>query len=272
VKACCQHKQLIPLIDILPGESSSVRELIGKLSNMAKALLKTSAKAKKISSKKKKDQIEIEGEEETEEMTEEQEQEELAVANAIVEISQIVNETIKKPKEDARKKKGTEKEGKEEVDVSLPNGDDLGWRSAYVSLVSQYKEELSPLQFDECSMLDESGEHYVHHYSDRIESETTGMAPKLKRLVQEIASLSNGLPISPESSVFLRVDSDRVDVLQALITGPLGTPYSSGCFQFDIYCPNEYPKSPPVVNLETTGNGSVRFNPNLVRDGLLQSF
>lgn len=34
--------------------------------------------------------------------------------------------------------------------------------------------------------------------------------------------------------------------------------YDSGCFQFDIYCPSEYPSGPPVVNLQTTGGGSVR--------------
>ena len=78
------------------------------------------------------------------------------------------------------------------------------------------------------------------------------MANKLKRLVQEISSLANNLPLLPESSVFLRVDEERPDVMQAMITGPPGTPYSNGCFQFDIYCPNEYPRSPPCVNLETS--------------------
>lgn len=29
----------------------------------------------------------------------------------------------------------------------------------------------------------------------------------------------------------------------------------------------EYPKAPPLLNLQTTGNGSVRFNPNLYNEG-----
>lgn len=36
---------------------------------------------------------------------------------------------------------------------------------------------------------------------------------------------------------------------------------------FDIYCPPEYPKVPPLVNLQTTGGGAVRFNPNLYNCG-----
>jgi len=52
-------------------------------------------------------------------------------------------------------------------------------------------------------------------------------------------------------------------LLQALITGPEGTPYSGGCFIFDIFFPNDYPNVPPQVNLQTTGQGKVRFNPNV---------
>jgi hypothetical protein len=33
--------------------------------------------------------------------------------------------------------------------------------------------------------------------------------------------------------------------------------------QFDIFCPLSYPSVPPKVNLQTTGGGRVRFNPNL---------
>ena len=36
---------------------------------------------------------------------------------------------------------------------------------------------------------------------------------------------------------------------------------------FDVFFPPEYPNSPMLVNLLTTGRGSVRFNPNLYNDG-----
>jgi baculoviral IAP repeat-containing protein 6 len=64
-----------------------------------------------------------------------------------------------------------------------------------------------------------------------------------------------------------RPDEERMDVMNALITGPLDTPYAGGCFIFDIFFPGTYPSTPPLVNLRTTGAGSVRFNPNLYNTG-----
>lgn len=76
-----------------------------------------------------------------------------------------------------------------------------------------------------------------------------------------------------------------------MITGPADTPYMNGCFEFDIWFPVDYPNSPMLINLETTGNHTVvfvfhlivilsqfemlqsficiqvRFNPNLYNDG-----
>ncbi len=57
---------------------------------------------------------------------------------------------------------------------------------------------------------------------------------KAKRLLQEIVTLSNSLPLTMESSLFLRVDDTRLDVMQCLITGPANTPYENGCFVFDV--------------------------------------
>ena len=54
---------------------------------------------------------------------------------------------------------------------------------------------------------------------------------------------------------------------QVLITGPSDTPYANGCFEFDVYFPQNYPESPMYVNFETTGHHSIRFNPNLYNDG-----
>jgi hypothetical protein len=36
---------------------------------------------------------------------------------------------------------------------------------------------------------------------------------------------------------------------------------------FDIYCHSNYPNNSPYVNLQTTGYGAVRFNPNLYNCG-----
>jgi Ubiquitin-conjugating enzyme len=125
-----------------------------------------------------------------------------------------------------------------------------------------YVKTLQELQFGECSMA-RTGKQYTHHYASQISAEASIRRTKLKRLIREMTSLRKNMPLSPHSSVFLRVDDDRPDVMQVLITGPTDTPYSFGAFQFDLYCPVEYPSVPPVVNLQTTGNGAVRFNPNL---------
>ena len=61
--------------------------------------------------------------------------------------------------------------------------------------------------------------------------------------------------------------SDRMDKMRALITGPEDTPYYGGCFIFDVYFPDDYPNVPPLMELETTGGGVARFNPNLYADG-----
>ena len=52
-----------------------------------------------------------------------------------------------------------------------------------------------------------------------------------------------------------------------MIIGPQDTPYANGCFEFDVFFPADYPNSPPIINLQTTGHNSVRFNPNLYVDG-----
>jgi len=49
-----------------------------------------------------------------------------------------------------------------------------------------------------------------------------------------------------------------MDVVRALVTGQRDTPYSLGCFLFDVYYPQQYPAVPPLVKLITTGNGTVR--------------
>ncbi|CAN0076251.1 unnamed protein product, partial [Discosporangium mesarthrocarpum] len=86
---------------------------------------------------------------------------------------------------------------------------------------------------------------------------------KINRLGQEHADLSQSLPLSLSSSVFVRSHADAMDCMQVMISGPDDTPYSAGLFLFDIFFPQDYPNSPPKVKLMTTGGGTVRFNPNL---------
>ncbi|CAD7703570.1 unnamed protein product [Ostreobium quekettii] len=90
---------------------------------------------------------------------------------------------------------------------------------------------------------------------------------RVVRLSRELSGLRSLLPCTASSSVFVRVDEQKLTLWQAIITGPEDTPYSGGCFLFDLYFPTGYPSTPPNVNLKTTGGGTVRFNPNLYNCG-----
>jgi ubiquitin-protein ligase len=89
----------------------------------------------------------------------------------------------------------------------------------------------------------------------------------LKRLAAEYSDFETCLPIHEESSVFFRFCDESMCHAQMLIIAVDDTPYATGCFIFDIKFPDNYPMSPPKVNLQTTGRGAVRFNPNLYNCG-----
>jgi hypothetical protein len=50
-------------------------------------------------------------------------------------------------------------------------------------------------------------------------------AKRQLRMLREIASLATTLPLEWESSVHIRVDQGRMDLIKALIIGPEDTPY-----------------------------------------------
>ncbi|EMD40382.1 hypothetical protein CERSUDRAFT_110990 [Gelatoporia subvermispora B] len=110
--------------------------------------------------------------------------------------------------------------------------------------------------------------HYKFYYSNEARMLANSDIPKRSlAIAKELAVLTTNLPVAWNSSVFLRVDETRVDVIKALITGPEGTPYYNGCYLFDIFLGPSYNTSPPNVKYMTTGGGKFRFNPNLYADG-----
>ncbi|KAG8962660.1 hypothetical protein FRC03_003913 [Tulasnella sp. 419] len=110
--------------------------------------------------------------------------------------------------------------------------------------------------------------NYMHAYNTEARLLTNSDIPKRSlAIAKELAVLTTNLPVAWNSSVFLRVDETRVDVIKALITGPEGTPYHNGCFLFDIFLGASYNSAPPSVKYMTTNNGRFRFNPNLYADG-----
>ncbi|XP_044308535.1 baculoviral IAP repeat-containing protein 6 isoform X5 [Varanus komodoensis] len=141
------------------------------------------------------------------------------------------------------------------------------------SLEEKYVVIMKKLQFDTFEMVSEDDDGKLvfkvnYHYISQVKNASdANSAARARRLAQEAVTLSTSLPLSSSSSVFVRCDEERLDIMKVLITGPADTPYANGCFEFDVYFPQDYPNSPPLVNLETTGGHSVRFNPNLYNDG-----
>mmetsp|Transcript_29730 Transcript_29730/g.29469 ORF Transcript_29730/g.29469 Transcript_29730/m.29469 type:complete len:305 (+) Transcript_29730:613-1527(+) len=89
----------------------------------------------------------------------------------------------------------------------------------------------------------------------------------LVRINKEIKALTRSLPCEPSGAVFIGMDSSNMSRIKALISGTEDTPYEHGLFLFDIKLPQDYPNSPPLMTIKTTGNGLHRFNPNLYDTG-----
>lgn len=131
------------------------------------------------------------------------------------------------------------------------------------ALVEAYKKALRPLQFNEVCLLPT---HYFRH--NVAKSEALMLNKRRARAIsEEMTQLNTILPLEWDSSIFLRMDEQRPDVLRALIIGPQGTPYENGVFLFDLLLEESYPDTPPKVQFLTTGGGTVRFNPNLYNNG-----
>jgi baculoviral IAP repeat-containing protein 6 len=89
----------------------------------------------------------------------------------------------------------------------------------------------------------------------------------IKRIISEISSFKTGLPLNYESTIWLRISMNHMNLFSFIISGPKDTPYENGLFEFHVFLPDNYPLLPPEILLATTGNGSVRFNPNLYNNG-----
>ncbi|XP_064605655.1 LOW QUALITY PROTEIN: baculoviral IAP repeat-containing protein 6-like [Liolophura sinensis] len=169
--------------------------------------------------------------------------------------------TLFKDVKDSLKRNGISEKAKEPVESSPDSSltvDVMIHNDEEALLEAKYKRLLKDLVLDSHEIDLEA-----HHYVKLFQKNKQPLQSQVFRIAQEITSLSTSLPLTLSSSIFVRTDDEKLPLMRALITGPEGTPYSGGCFHFDIFFPNNYPNSPPQVNLQTTGGGTVRFNPNL---------
>lgn len=157
---------------------------------------------------------------------------------------------------------------KNDIEISSKNEILKDFISFY-ELISKFKkDDISNLE-NYCTVMKKNviDECNFKNYFYDEDYEDSNNKHCISKLIKEISTYGNSLPISYDSSIFLKYDSVNIRKLKVLIIGPKDTPYENGCFIFDILIPHDYPEEPPKVNLQTTGNGTVRFNPNLYNNG-----
>ena len=120
-----------------------------------------------------------------------------------------------------------------------------------------YCSVMKPLQFMKCS----NNPDHLLQIKDNVD------AKSVMRMLSEISSFKNNLPLNSESSIWVRIPKDNIQLFTFMISGPKDTPYENGLFEFHACFPKTYPNDAPKVLLKTTGNGKVRFNPNLYNCG-----
>lgn len=85
----------------------------------------------------------------------------------------------------------------------------------------------------------------------------------LKRIKKDLLRFHT----EPPADIYIAADERDVTLVHALVVGPAETPYEGGFFYFLVRFPPDYPIRSPRVKLMTTGENTVRFNPNLYRNG-----
>ncbi|KAJ7729238.1 hypothetical protein DFH07DRAFT_850323 [Mycena maculata] len=149
--------------------------------------------------------------------------------------------------------------GDDSTSTSPSKGEGKG-KAREIDMEQAYSQACETLSFKHVE-LDYSQFNYV---GDLKATESATRTPKNRlHLVKELATMATSLP----PGIFVRVDEVRNDVIKIMIAGPEDTPYSGGLFEFDCFMPLNYPATPPLMHLRTTGSGTVRFNPNLYNSG-----
>lgn len=118
-------------------------------------------------------------------------------------------------------------------------------------------------KFDEFKFKYSDTEFKSFHYSS--ESICALTSSQVSRLQKEFRILKKSIILHPDASIFFCIEKNNVNKIRFIISGPKKTPYELGLFIFDMCMSNNFPSSPPLVNLSNHGNK--RFNPNLYACG-----
>ncbi|XP_022243129.1 uncharacterized protein LOC106460649 isoform X2 [Limulus polyphemus] len=268
LKEIAQQPTLVPLFGPLPNQKQSIHQFLGRLAQQASCILRHVGKVAAngcipgmpISSEEESSEDSICGSGSAEKRKAVGGNSEEKLAKEFSNLYDLISEELQKHGHIAN---GVVPELKNGSTESLISECSLSCETD--PLASTYRKCLKSLQFESWPMEMEGSSS--HHFANHYRKCGAGSPNQVLRIAQELTSLHSSLPLEISSSIFVRTDDEKSCLLRALITGPEGTPYSNGCFLFDIYFPYEFPNNPPMVNFQTTGGGTVRFNPNLYKDG-----
>ncbi|KAG5175225.1 ubiquitin-conjugating enzyme E2 Z [Tribonema minus] len=134
--------------------------------------------------------------------------------------------------------------------------------------------ELLPLSGDEAAEGGEANAPLQATAAAAVSSQRDSWQPKekeqgaptrecMKRLMTDLRAVMR-LPLP---GIFVALDEQNATLVHGLVVGPDDTPYEGGFFYFILQAPDNYPHAPLKVRLMTTGAGTVRFGPNLYKNG-----
>eukprot|EP00727_Mastigamoeba_balamuthi_P009103 m51a1_g4815 hypothetical protein (960) ;mRNA; r:142906-146614 len=257
-RALAASERLLPLFEQLPRQPAALVDLLRTQNTQSRVLLRTASHASSDPAAAKTPYGAGAADPSIE------------LANAVVETTRLVEEQLQRASDSIRELESTRGSDANALQPSAapPEAAAAAAAAAPAETAQQaYERQMRPLQFDFVAM-----DVKTHHFASAA-SAALGKQAAI-RVAQEQSVLIKSLPLTVDSSVFVRADDGNICFLRALVTGPMAadygatsTPYAGGCFVFDVCFPSNYPEAPPMVNLQTTGHGTVRFNPNLYNCG-----
>lgn len=139
-----------------------------------------------------------------------------------------------------------------------------------ISVEEEKKEEDENNDYDEFikDEQDKMFDDYEIQQNHRFyKNKPTVIKDTVSRIMSELNTLQSSLPNYWDTTIIFRSSDEEFYKFSFVITGPKDTPYHNGIFEFHGLFPNDYPNSPPKILINTTGNGTVRYNPNLYASG-----
>ena len=114
------------------------------------------------------------------------------------------------------------------------------------------------------SSITSNNSNSTKHKKEKTKKEKPKNHNFMKRLLKDCVDIYKN-PLEDNGIYYLHSETN-IKKGYAMIIGPENTIYKYGAYLFEFEFPNDYPFSPPKLKYKTN-NGTIRFNPNLYRNG-----